>query len=118
MFPLQGLLGKENKFFGLLEASTEESCHCVQALKHFLENPDQSKTLDEFIASRRKEKFINSKISDALCTTFVTALEREDIEALSNALYKIPQTVEKVAEHILFGYAAVRLLHAIGAIPD
>ena len=31
-------------------------------------------------------------------TRFVTALEREDIEALASALYKIPKTVEKFAE--------------------
>ena len=30
--------------------------------------------------------------------TFVTALEREDIEALSSALYKIPKVIEKFAE--------------------
>jgi uncharacterized protein len=39
-----------------------------------------------------------SQISQALVNTFVTALEREDIEALSGALYKIPKTVEKFAE--------------------
>jgi hypothetical protein len=31
----------------------------------------------------------------------VTELEREDIEALANALYKIPKTVEKIAERVL-----------------
>jgi uncharacterized protein Yka (UPF0111/DUF47 family) len=31
----------------------------------------------------------------------VTALEREDIEALSVALYKIPKTMEKIGERIL-----------------
>jgi uncharacterized protein Yka (UPF0111/DUF47 family) len=33
-----------------------------------------------------------------LVKTFVTGLDREDIEALSHALYKIPKTVEKFAE--------------------
>jgi hypothetical protein len=31
----------------------------------------------------------------------VTELEREDIEALANALYKIPKTVEKIAERVM-----------------
>jgi uncharacterized protein len=31
----------------------------------------------------------------------VTALDREDIEALSNALYKIPKTLEKFAERYI-----------------
>jgi|SRR4051812_28340344 uncharacterized protein Yka (UPF0111/DUF47 family) len=101
MFSLQRLLGKEDKFFDLLEASAQESRTSVQALIRFMQNPDQLKTLDEFILSRRKEKKINDEISHALCTTFVTALEREDIEALSISLYKIPKTVEKIAERIL-----------------
>ena len=101
MFSLQRMLGKEDKFFDLLEASAQESRSSVQALIRFMQNPDQLKTLDEFILSRRKEKRINDEISEALCTTFVTALEREDIEALSIALYKITKTVEKIAERIL-----------------
>jgi hypothetical protein len=39
--------------------------------------------------------------------TFVTALDREDIEALNSALYKIPKTVEKFAER--YEIVAVRL---------
>lgn len=101
MFSLQRLLGKKDKFFDLLEASAREASTSVQALTKFLENPDRLKTLDEFILSRRKEKKIADEISEALCTTFVTALEREDIEALSIGLYKIPKTVEKIAERIL-----------------
>jgi uncharacterized protein len=101
MFSLQRLLGKEDKFFDLLEASAQESRTSVQALIRFMRNPDELKTLDEFVLSRRKEKKINDEISEALCTTFVTALEREDIEALSVALYKIPKTMEKIGERIL-----------------
>jgi uncharacterized protein Yka (UPF0111/DUF47 family) len=33
--------------------------------------------------------------------TFVTALEREDIEALSIVLYKVPKTIEKFAERYI-----------------
>ena len=101
MFSLQRLLGKEDTFFDLLEASAQESRSSVQALIRFMKNQDELKTLDEFVMSRRKEKKINDKISEALCTTFVTALEREDIEALSVALYKIPKTMEKIGERIL-----------------
>lgn len=101
MFSLQKLLGKEDKFFNLLEASAEEARTCVQALNKYLGSPEKLKSLDEFIVSRRKDKAITAQISEALCTTFVTTLEREDIEALSNALYKIPKTVEKIAERIM-----------------
>lgn len=108
MFSLQRLLGKEDKFFDLLEGSAKEAGSSIQSLMRFLANPDQVRTLDEFVASRRKEKKINDEISEALCTTFVTALEREDIEALSVALYKIPKTVEKIAERILLAPQLLR----------
>jgi hypothetical protein len=54
MFSLQRLLGKEDKFFDLLEASAQESRMSVQALTRFMRNPDELKTLDEFVVSRRK----------------------------------------------------------------
>ncbi|MEO7678023.1 MAG: DUF47 family protein [Verrucomicrobiota bacterium] len=101
MFSLQKLLGKEDKFFDLLEASAGEGRASVQALIRLVKSGAASRTLDEFVASRRKEKRIAAEISQAVATTFVTALEREDIEALNFALYKVPKTVEKVGERIL-----------------
>lgn len=101
MFSLQKLLGKDDKFFDLLHASAEEGMHSVTALKRILTNPSVTPTLDEFVASRRKDKAITNEISDLLVKTFVTALEREDIEALSNALYKVPKTIEKFAERYI-----------------
>jgi uncharacterized protein len=100
MFSLQRLLGKEDRFFDLLEASAQEGCVSVQALKTLVANPAKVNALDDFALSRRKDKAITAEISEALCTTFVTALEREDIEALSIALYKIPKTIEKIGERI------------------
>src|SRR5512136_675646 len=101
MFSLQRLLGKDEKFFTLLEGSAEEGRASVQALKRILTNPSVTPTLDEFVASRRKEKAITTEISELLCRTFVTTLEREDIEALSYALYRIPKTIEKFAERFI-----------------
>jgi len=101
MFSLQELFSPKDKFFDLLEASAEEARASVKALIHLIENPRHVSSLEEFAASRRKEKEIASQISDAVCTTFVTALEREDIEALAQALYKIPKTVEKIGERIV-----------------
>lgn len=101
MFSLQKMLGKDDKFFELLHASAEEGLHSVEALKRILTNPSVTPTLDEFVASRRKDKAITNEISELLVKTFVTALEREDIEALSNALYKVPKTIEKFAERYI-----------------
>ena len=101
MFSLQKIFGKDDKFFELLQASAEEGLHSVNALKRILTNPSVTPTLDEFIASRRKDKMITQEISELLVKTFVTALEREDIEALSNVLYKVPKTIEKFAERYI-----------------
>jgi hypothetical protein len=100
MFSLQKLLGKEDKFFSLLEASAQEARNSVQALAKLRSNLEQPVPMDEFAYARKKDKEITRAISEAVYTTFVTALEREDIEELSNALYKIPKTVEKFCERV------------------
>ncbi len=101
MFSLQKLLGKDDQFFDLLQASAEEGVNSAVALKRILTNPSATPTLDDFAASRRKDKAITNEISELLVKTFVTALEREDIEALSNVLYKVPKTIEKFAERYI-----------------
>ena len=101
MFSLQKLLGKEDKFFNLLEASAEEARTSVQALVKLSKELDKPLSLHEFAWSRHKDKEITQQISAAVYTTFITAIEREDIEDLSNALYKIPKTVEKFTERVL-----------------
>lgn len=108
MFSLQKMLGKDDKFFDLLHASAEEGLHSVAALKRILTNHSVTPTLDEFVATRRKDKAITNEISELLVKTFVTSLERADIEALSNVLYKIPKTIEKFAERYLLCAPRVR----------
>jgi uncharacterized protein Yka (UPF0111/DUF47 family) len=108
MFSLQRLLGKEDKFFTLLEASAQEARSSVQALVKLSKGFDQPVVLDEFAHTRRKDKKITEEITAAVYTTFVTALEREDIGELSNALYKIPKTVDKFTERLIAGPTSVR----------
>jgi len=115
MVSLQKLLGKEDKFFNLFEASAGEACNSVRALSKFLAESESARTLDEFVASRRRDKAITAQINEALCTSVVTALETEDIEALSNCIYKIPKTVEKIAERILL---APQHLNGVDLVPQ
>jgi uncharacterized protein Yka (UPF0111/DUF47 family) len=100
MFSLQKLLGEDDKFFTLLEASAEECRASVKALRRIVTKGGPL-TLDEFAASRRRDKKITTEITELLCRVSVMALDREDIEALSNALYKIPKTIEKFAERYI-----------------
>jgi uncharacterized protein Yka (UPF0111/DUF47 family) len=108
MFSLQRLLGKEDMFFGLLEASAQEAHTSVQALVKLSRALDKPVELEEFSRSRRKDKEITATIRNAVYTTFVTALEREDIESLCNALYRIPKTVEKFSERLLLSPQLIR----------
>jgi uncharacterized protein Yka (UPF0111/DUF47 family) len=98
MISFQRLLGREDEFCDLLEASAEEACHAVEALKRMLAERGKAVVLHEFATARSKEKAITEQISTMLVTRFVTPMEREDIEALAEALYKIPKIVEKFAE--------------------
>ena len=78
-----------------------EAQHSVKALRDMFSQSGGQASIDEFSATRRKDKKITEQINEALCRSFVTELEREDIEALSVALYKIPKTVEKIAERFM-----------------
>ena len=101
MFSLRKLLGYDDKFFDLLEASAVEARSSVQLLAELLRDSSQCPTLEAFIVTRRKDKRITENITEELCRTFVTPLEREDIEELSFALYKIPKTAEKFSEKFM-----------------
>ncbi len=101
MISFQKIFGKSDIFYDLLESSASHARQSVQTLHQLLSDPAAPQNLDAFTALRREDKKITQQIDEALCKTFVTELEREDIEALANALYKIPKTVEKIAERLL-----------------
>ena len=101
MFSLQTLFGKGDRFYQLLEDAAREAHESVRLVIELIKSPASAKGLDDLALTRRKEKKIAEQISTELVKTFVTGLEREDIEALALALYKIPKTVEKLAEHIM-----------------
>jgi uncharacterized protein len=98
MFSLQTIFGKGDKFYGLLEASAESARSSAKALIELLSTPATQQSLEKFKQARRREKNLFAQISEELVNTFVTVLDREDIENLSSALYKIPKIVEKFAE--------------------
>jgi uncharacterized protein Yka (UPF0111/DUF47 family) len=103
MFSLRKIFGKDYKFFELLEAGAEEAQTSVQLFVRYLQalaDGDPPGRLDEFIQARRKEKRIRHEMTEALNRTFVTPLDREDIESLSIALYRIPKQVEKTVERL------------------
>ena len=101
MFSLQQLFGKGDKFHELLEAAAQESHESVRLVIELMKSPRNTRNLDDLVLARRKEKKISEQISEELVKTFVTGLEREDIEALARGLYKIPKSAEKLAERLV-----------------
>ncbi|RDS83073.1 pit accessory protein [Dyella monticola] len=98
MFSLQTIFGKGDKFYGLLEQSAEAARESAKALHDLVTQADHAPIMAAFAAARSREKALAAQISEGLVNSFVTALDREDIEALNTALYKIPKSVEKFAE--------------------
>src|SRR6266480_3956727 len=104
MISIGRFLGHDEKFFDLLEASAQQadsSVHHLIELLGKLQQDERPANLEEFARSRREDKRITQELTEQLSKTFITPLEREDIQELAAALYKIPKTVEKIGERIL-----------------
>jgi uncharacterized protein Yka (UPF0111/DUF47 family) len=104
MISIGRFLGHDEKFYDLLEASAKQADSSVHHLVDLLGKLDQGNSpqyLLEFAESRREDKRITQQLTEELSKTFITPLEREDIQALAAALYKIPKTVEKIGERML-----------------
>jgi uncharacterized protein len=104
MFSVGKFLGQGEKFFDLLEASAQQADSSVHHLVDLLAKVEQGDSLQSvaaFAESRREDKRITQELTEQLSKTFITPLEREDIQGLAAALYKIPKTVEKIGERIL-----------------
>ncbi|MFC4525494.1 pit accessory protein [Dyella halodurans] len=108
MFSLQTIFGKGDKFYGLLEQSADAARESAKALHELVTRKDHAPVMAAFASARQREKALAGQISEELVNTFVTALDREDIEALNSALYKIPKTIEKFAER--YEIVATRLV--------
>jgi uncharacterized protein len=107
MFSIQKYFSHDAKFFDLLEASADETRALTRLLIELLKDRSHPRPLHEFALERGKDKHITEQISQALVNTFVIGLDREDIETLSYAMYRICKTIEKFAER--FNLAPQRL---------
>ena len=101
MFSIQQFFSKGDRFQELLEAAAQESHESVRLVIELMKSPRNTQNLDDLILARRKEKKISEQISNELVKTFITGLEREDIEALARALFRIPKAAEKLAERLV-----------------
>ena len=128
MFSLQTIFGSGQQFFSLLDESAAAAHESAKALHTMMKAPDRQPALDAFKLARQRERAASDKIGQALVDSFITPIEREDIEALGSALYKIPKQIEKFAdryslavahlEHIDFAPRAAMLEQAAGVVVE
>lgn len=98
MFSLQTIFGSGQQFYGLLDEAAAAAHDSARALHVMMKTTDRQPALDEFKLARTRERAASEKIGKALVDSFITPIEREDIEALGSALYKIPKQIEKFAD--------------------
>lgn len=98
MFSLQTIFGSGQQFYTLLEEASQAALDSAKALHAMMKESDRQPALDAFKLARLRERATSDKISQALVDSFITPIEREDIEALGSALYKIPKQIEKFAD--------------------
>ena len=128
MFSLQTIFGSGKQFYLLLDDAASAAYDSAKALHVMMKDADSEPALDAFKLARLRERTASDKISQALVDSFITPIEREDIEALGSALYKIPKQVEKFAdryalatqhlEHIDFAPRAAMLEQAASVVVD
>ena len=98
MFSLQTIFGQGKQFYALLDEAATAAHDSTRALCEMLAYPGQVPVLDAVKLARQRERDASDKISQALVESFITPIEREDIEALASALYKIPKQVDRFAD--------------------
>ncbi len=128
MFSLQTIFGSGQQFFALLDEAAAAAHESAKALHAMMKDTDRQPALDAFKLARTRERAASDKIGKALVDSFITPIEREDIQALGSALYKIPKQIEKFAdryslalqhlEGIDFAPRAAMLEQAAGVVVD
>ena len=128
MFSLQTIFGSGQQFYTLLDEAAQAAHDSAKALHTMMKATDRQPALDAFKLARLRERAASDKIGKALVDSFITPIEREDIEALGSALYKIPKQIEKFAdrfalatqhlEQIDFAPRAAMLEQAAGVVVE
>lgn len=105
MLSIQSFFSKARTFAQLFESSAEGARQSALALIELLRSAPEDFDLKGFSHLQQQNKRIHEEIATLLCQSFVTPLEREDIEALAGALYRIPKTIDKFAGRMVLSKA-------------
>jgi uncharacterized protein Yka (UPF0111/DUF47 family) len=111
MFSLRGLFGNGGSIYDLLNQSAEEGLHSIEALTGILANGATTPSIGELAVSHQKDKVIHQQIRETLATIRTGDFDRAETEALANALYKVPKTIEKFAERYILAAPRFRAVN-------
>jgi uncharacterized protein Yka (UPF0111/DUF47 family) len=103
MFKNFRLMPREEKFFKLLESLSSQAELCARHLKTYIESKNQEEKAAAGEAMRQcraEAKTLSFEVTKELCLTFVTPLDREDIQDISADLYRITKLIEKAYERM------------------
>lgn len=114
MFSLQTIFGSGKQFYTLLDEAAQAAYDSAKALHAMMREGESQPALDAFKLARLRGRATSEKVGQALVDSFMTPIEREDIEALGSALYKIPKQIEKFADRYSL---AVKHLESIDFAP-
>lgn len=114
MFSLQTIFGSGKLFYTLLDDAALAAHDSTKALDEILNPTARATGLEAIKLARRRQRDATGKISQALIDSFITPIEREDIEELRSALYKISKQAERFADRHAF---AVHRLDGIDFAP-
>ncbi len=98
MFSILSFFSKDDEFIRLLEGSAAQTNSMALSLKQMIQRPDSIESVRYFRKAEFGDMQLTEKIRELLVSTFITAIEREDIESLSNSLLKIAKTINKFGE--------------------
>lgn len=78
-----------------------QSCQDLHALLLANTEVDRGRISQEIVASKNKSKAALESMITALCHSFITPFDREDMQALAVTLYKIPKKANKIKSRLL-----------------
>ena len=97
------LLPREDKFFSLIRALSEQAKQSATHFQLYVESTDD-KTRKEALKAvhecRAVSKKLSAEVTKQLCLTFITPYDREDIQDFTHSLYKIIKTTKKICDRM------------------
>ncbi len=94
---------RDDRFYILLEKLTAEVVTSSQSLKTLITSQSETErqiAFETISANKTAAKNLSQEITRELCSCFVTPFDREDIQSITENLYKIPKVNEKICERL------------------